>query len=202
MQQGKPIAHTSRVMTQTEQRYAQLEKEMLAIIFALERFHQYTFRRPVHVYSDHKPLESILRKPLAQAPRRLQGMMLRQQEYTVEVSYERGKNVLLADLLSRTYLPTTVDQYHEEFENVNTANLLPISKYRLDEIGVETQRDEASHALKEVILRGWPEDKKSLPSQVLLWYSVRDELTIGHDLIFKVVGRPSFEIHRLMATLC
>ena len=112
-------------------------------------------------------------------------MMLRLQKYTVEVSYERGKNMLLADLLSRAYLPTTVDQDHEEFENVNTANLLPISKYRLDEIRVETQRDEASQALKEVILRGWPDEKKSLPSQVLPYYSVRDELTIEHDLIFK-----------------
>ena len=126
MQQGKPIAYTSRAMTQTEQRYAQMEKKMLAIVFALERFHQYTFGRPVHVYSDHKPLESILRKPLAQAPRRLQGIMLRLQKYIVEVSYEGGKNMLLADLLSRAYLPTTVDQEHEEFENVNTTNLLPI----------------------------------------------------------------------------
>ena len=55
----------------------------------------------------------------------------------------------------------------------------------MDEIRVETQRDEASQALKEVILRGWPDDKKSLPSQVLPYYSVRDKLTIEHDLIFK-----------------
>ena len=53
MQHGKPIAYTSRAMTQTEKRYAQLEKEMLVIVFALERFHQYTFGRPDHVYSKH-----------------------------------------------------------------------------------------------------------------------------------------------------
>ena len=185
LQQGKPIAYISRALTLTEQRYAQMEKEMLAIVFALERFHQYTFGRQVHVYSDHKPLESILRKPLAQAPRRLQGMMMRLQKYNVDVTNERGKNMLLADLLSRAYLPSTESPENKEFENVNMASLLPISKPRLDEIRVETQRDDSLQALKAVIIRGWPEDKKSLPSQVLPYFSLRDELTVEHDLIFR-----------------
>lgn len=90
MQCGQPIAYISRALTPTEQRYAQIEKECLAIVYALERFHQYTFGRSVLVYSDHKPLESILKKPLASAPRRLQGMMMRLQRYDVTVSYERG----------------------------------------------------------------------------------------------------------------
>ena len=127
LQQGKPIAYISRALTSTEQRYAQMEKEMLAIVFALERFHQYTFGRPVHVYSDHKPLEAILRKPLSQAPRRLQGMMMRLQKYDVQVSYERGKNMLLADLLSRAYLTTAEDPEHQEFENVNMASLFEVT---------------------------------------------------------------------------
>ena len=92
---------------------------MLAIVFALERFHQYTFARPVHADSEHKPLESILRKlPLSQAPRRLQGMMMRLQRYNVHVSYERGKNMFSADLLSRAHLPTLEATDHEEFETV------------------------------------------------------------------------------------
>ena len=122
-------------------------------------FHQYTFGRSVHAYSDHKPLQSILRKLLAQAPRRLQGMLMRLQKYNIEVSYERGKNMLLADLLSRAYLPTTVDQDHKEFGNVNTANRLPMSKSRLDEIRVEAQRDEVLQALQVVVMQGWPNDK-------------------------------------------
>lgn len=80
---GKPIAYASRVLTDTEERYAQIEKEMLAIVFSLEKFHQYTFGRPVTVRSDHKPLESILKKPLSSAPRRLQGMMMRLQKYNI-----------------------------------------------------------------------------------------------------------------------
>ena len=43
LQKRKPIAYASRALTDTETRYAQIEKEMLAIVFSLEKFHQYTF---------------------------------------------------------------------------------------------------------------------------------------------------------------
>jgi hypothetical protein len=70
LQNGKPIAYASRTLTDTEQRYAQIEKEMLAIVFSLEKFNQYTYGRHVKIQSDHKPLESILKTSLACAPRR------------------------------------------------------------------------------------------------------------------------------------
>ena len=69
LQQGKPVVYISRVLTETEQRYAQIEKEMLAIVYSLEKLNQYVFGRHVEVQTDHKPLESILRKPLAMLSR-------------------------------------------------------------------------------------------------------------------------------------
>ena len=63
MQNGRPIAYTSRALTETETRYAQIEKEMLAIVFSLEKFHQFSFGRFVRIESDHKPLVTILQKP-------------------------------------------------------------------------------------------------------------------------------------------
>ena len=53
------------------------------------------------VRNDHKPLESILKKPLSSAPRRLQGMMMRLQKYNIDVHYECGAKMYIADLLSR-----------------------------------------------------------------------------------------------------
>ena len=101
MQNGHPIAYASRTLSETETRYAQIEKEMLAIVYAVEKFNEYTFGRKVTIYSDHKPLESILKKPLHRAPKRQRGMMIRLQKYDIEVKYEKGSNMFLADTLSR-----------------------------------------------------------------------------------------------------
>lgn len=60
MQSGHPVAYASRSLTTTEQNYAQIEKEMLAIVFGLERFDRYAYGRHVVVESDHKPLEIIM----------------------------------------------------------------------------------------------------------------------------------------------
>lgn len=49
LQGGQPLCYASRALTDTEKRYAQIEKELLAIIFAAKRFHQYIFGRPVTV---------------------------------------------------------------------------------------------------------------------------------------------------------
>ena len=72
LQQGHPIAFASRALTACEMGYAPIEKELLAVVYGMERFHHYTYGRKVTVNSDHKPLESIVKKPLHRAPKRLQ----------------------------------------------------------------------------------------------------------------------------------
>ena len=76
VQDGKPVAFASKALTLTEQRYANIERELLAIVFGVERFHTYIFGRTFTVYTDHKPLEQIQRKTLADAPVHLQQMLL------------------------------------------------------------------------------------------------------------------------------
>ena len=62
LQKGQPVAYASRSLTTTERRYAQIEKECLAILFACERFDLYIYgRERVVVESDHKPLEVIFK---------------------------------------------------------------------------------------------------------------------------------------------
>jgi hypothetical protein len=76
IQNGQPIAYASRALTETESRCAQIE-EMLAVVVALEKFNDYTFGRKTIAHSDHKPLETILKKPIYRAPKGLQGIILR-----------------------------------------------------------------------------------------------------------------------------
>ena len=55
MQEGKPVAYASKSLNPTELDYAQIEKEMYAIVFGTERFHQYIYGRKVTLTTDHKP---------------------------------------------------------------------------------------------------------------------------------------------------
>ena len=57
MQNDQPIAYTSRALTKTEQNYAQIENELLTVVFGMEKFHQYIYGRKTYVHSDHKPLK-------------------------------------------------------------------------------------------------------------------------------------------------
>ena len=94
-------------MTPTEiNSYAQIEKEMLAIVFAMKRFHAYVYgKHDVTVHIDYKPLMAIVKKPLTAAPTRLQRMLLRLQRYVFTVEDIPGSQMLVADALSRAYLP-------------------------------------------------------------------------------------------------
>lgn len=94
LQDGRPVEFASRAMTNTEQSHAQIEKEMLAILFALERFHTYVYAMPnVKVETDHKPLLAIHKKALSSAPKRLQRMLLRTLGYTYELVYRPGTHL-------------------------------------------------------------------------------------------------------------
>lgn len=104
MQNGKPIAYASKAMTKAEQNYSQIEKEALAVVFGMERFHCYVYAQDVEIWSDHKPLETILNKPMHAAPPRLQRLKMRLIKYQYTVMYRRGKNMEVADTLSRAYI--------------------------------------------------------------------------------------------------
>ena len=102
--EGKPVAYDSRAMTSAEQNYAHIEKELLAIFFATSKFHQYVYGKPkVSVQTDHKPLESIWKKPLCKAPPR-QRLMCRIQPYDLDVHDVPGKYMYFADTLSRAHM--------------------------------------------------------------------------------------------------
>ena len=89
MQNGQPISYSSRSLTKSERNYSHIEKQLLAQVFGVERNHRYVYGRKVLLWSDHKPLEIISKKPLATAPKRLQRLPLRLQQYAVEIRYKR-----------------------------------------------------------------------------------------------------------------
>ena len=130
----------------TETRCAQIEKEMLS--WSVEKkFNHYTYGQKVNVVSDH-----ILKKGLANAPKRLQGMMMRLHKYDVDLMYVPGKNVHFADTLSRAHRPTMAGP-HKDFEHVHVEGHVPISESRLEAIRTATEADQVITALKQLSYR-------------------------------------------------
>ena len=84
-----------------ETRYANIERELLAIVFACQCFSTYLLRRSFVAESDHKPLEMIAMKNFVNVPPRLQRMLLELQRYDVTIKYRPGKEMQLANVLSR-----------------------------------------------------------------------------------------------------
>ena len=119
LQDGQPVAFSSSTLSATEVNYAPIEKECLAIKVACTKFFQYLYgKQDVVVHSDHQPLETIFKKPLSKAPKRLQRMMLQLQPFKFTVVYKKGKYMYLADTLSRAALncPTPSDPKEEVFQ--------------------------------------------------------------------------------------
>ena len=84
LQEGQPIVYVSRVLTDTEHRYSNIERELLGVVFGLKRLHHYTFGKSIMVETDHQPLTSIWKKTLSA---RLQRLLLRMAQYDVHIEY-------------------------------------------------------------------------------------------------------------------
>ena len=83
----RPIAYVSRALTDAEQRYAQIEKEALAVTWACERFQDYLLGTKFKVETDHKPLVPLLSsKALNSVPVRVQRFRLRLMRFNFTIT--------------------------------------------------------------------------------------------------------------------
>ena len=104
----------------------------MAVVFGVEKFHQYTYGRPVTVQSDHNPLEVIVKKPVYKAPKRLRCLLLKLLVYDVNLLCRRGSQMELADTLRQAYRPeVNLTSVQKEVEAVNMAQDLPVSAGRV-----------------------------------------------------------------------
>ncbi|RYE25774.1 MAG: hypothetical protein EOP45_04445 [Sphingobacteriaceae bacterium] len=183
LQGNKPIAFASRSLTDTEVNYAQVEKEMLAVVFACKKFHHYIYGRSITIRSDHKPLVSVMKKDIHKIPNaRLQRMRLSLLKYRVNLVYVPGKELYIADLLSRYY--NKEDKTHE-IEDLNEfVHTINITDERKEDFKKALQEDKCLSELKKVLLNGWPTDKKPLNEEVKSYWKHRNDLILDDDLIF------------------
>lgn len=111
----KPVAYASRTLSDTESRYSTIERELLAIIWAVKHFRPYLYGHKFYIYTDHRPLAWLhsLKEPNSKLTR----WRLRLQEYQFEVIYKNGKQNANADALSR--IPVNALSDNDESMKVN-----------------------------------------------------------------------------------
>ena len=166
MQDSQPIAFASKSLTDIESRYANIERERLAVVYACERFHTYLYGKPFVVQCDHKPLEMIQLKNIHAAPPRLQRMLLRLQNYGVTIKYQPRRTLLLADGLSRLL----ENRQDSPIQLDMRVNLVQFSQGRVKQLREETARDPALSPLTDVLVK--------LPKVLKPYWSDREEWSI------------------------
>jgi hypothetical protein len=188
---NNPVAYASRSLTQSQINYSQIEKEMCAIAFGCTRFHQYIFSRKITVETDHKPLVSLFKKPLSQAPLRLQTMLLKVQRYDLEVIYKPGKLLFIADTLSRSSLPCKsieeIDLTDDDIICQVTLfkDSLPISKEKLCLFKSETDKDSTLVKVRHFVKTNWPINKNTLENCLKPFWNLREDLHVIDSLLYK-----------------
>ena len=204
----RPICFASRTLNDAERNYSQLEKEALAIIFAIKRFHNFVYGRQFKIITDHKPLLGLFscnKSIPVMASGRIQRWALILQAYTFDLQHRSGLLLGTADCLSRLPLAQTCDNIPvlgEWKELVNFLDSSPVTAscvashtrtdkllskvYRSCEVGWTTTPPEAD--LKPYYIR---KDELSIEAGCLLWGyriiipsnlrgSILNELHSGH----------------------
>ena len=95
-----PTAYGSKTLTVAEMHYVNIGKELLGMVGGLEKFHYFTFGQPVKILTDHKPLISMSKKSLVNAPPRLQCLLLQLNNYNAELIWIPVKDMIFSDHLS------------------------------------------------------------------------------------------------------
>ena len=186
LQDGQPIAFSSTSLTETQKRYCQIEKELLAVHFGLLRFRQYVYGQKVTVESDHKPLVGLLEKPIATCSPRIQRMRLQLQRFDFRLVYKPGKELFIADTLSRAPSPRlfTDDVTQDSEDQVHhVLHSLVTSVSTRKRYAEATALDPTLQLLKTVIQTGWPEKRAQCPAAVKPFWSVRSELSMVEDIL-------------------
>jgi len=199
--QERPIAFASRTLTKSERNYSQIEKEALAIVFGVRKFHKYLYGRTFHLYTDHKPLVTILGPKTAVptlAAARMQRWAVILQAYSYQVEYRPSTEHGNADALSR--LPCNNSPLKEEAELYFFSGLeeLPVDA---KDISRESRRDPVLARVLNYTLTGWPSYVSS--KELKPYFTRRHELTADQGCVLwgmRVIIPPSLR-NRLLQEL-
>ena len=176
----KPIAFSSRTLAPAERKYSQIEKEGLANIFGVKRFHQYLFGRQFTILSDHKPLKHLFSETQATptlASARIQWWSLTLGAYDYMIEYKPGQEHGNADMLSRLPLPETPAKVPIPGETILLLDMLNSLPVTSEHIRQWTSKDPVLSKVKIMVQQGWQSSKEA---DLTPYQRRRNELSV-HD---------------------
>lgn len=201
----RPVAYCSRVLSQAERRYAQIEKELLASTWVCERFSRYLIGlERFELQTDHKPLIPLINKTdIDRAPIRCQRLLLRMMRFSPEAKFVPGKQLTLADALSRH--PLDQDRIDETSEDdidalveqavVACSDELAISP---DVIRRESLADKGITEAVQFTQSGWPKYASEVEEHLKPYFAVKSSLSLddgvllySNRIVVPAVLRPS-----------
>ena len=179
----RPIGYASRSLSPAQRNYSQLEREALALVFGVQRFHPYLFGHRFQLITDHQPLLALLhehRATSAQASARIRRWSLLLSAYEYTISFRKTQSHQNADALSRLPLPHLQTESKTPPELVLLMNHLDESPVTAQHIRAWTRRDTVLSKVLHYVQRGWPSDcDKSLA----MYSSKRSELSVSQGCV-------------------
>ena len=203
--QERPIAYASRTLNPAEKNYSQLEKEGLAIIFGVSKFHNYLYGHQFEIESDHQPLSYLFseKKRTPQfASSRIQRWALTLSGYQYTIRYKAGRSLSNADTLSRFPRPVFCTNDGVTGDLVLLLNHLTTIPTSAANIKEWTTKDPVLSKVRRYTLVGWPEEQ--LEADFKPYSCRRQELSVlngcvlwGSRVIIPPQGRESVlrELH-------
>ena len=155
----RPIGYASRTLSAAERNYSQIEREGLACVFGVKRFHAYLFGHHFQLVTDHKPLLALLnqhRSTSVQASARIRRWSLILSMYDYTISFRKTQDHGNADALSRLPLPEQPDTVPIPAELVLLVDQLNDSPVTAWQVQRWTGRDPILSTVVNYVRHGWP----------------------------------------------
>ncbi|KAG5872496.1 hypothetical protein JTB14_025029 [Gonioctena quinquepunctata] len=200
-----PIAFHSRTLSSSERRFAQLDREALALIVGVNKFHNYIYGRNCEIRTDHKPLLGIFGNnksiPEVIPPRMLRWILILS-SYDYKLVYVPGTQIPHADALSRLP-PTSQDIEGPPLQEVLMLESVPEKSFTAEEIAKKTKEDRILSKVSFWIQTNWTDDKNKVPEELKQFWQKRNELSMynGCSLWGNRVIIPSIETNQVLQIL-
>ena len=185
----KLVAAAGRSLSDTEQRYAVIEKEALGVTWGMEKFARYLIGiSDLTIETDHKPLVSLLgEQEISKLPARIQRFRLKLLRFVYKIKHIPGKENVSADAMSRyprdtpTELDVTFVDQVEDYSNQTM--VMPSVDIHLEKLHTAQKSDEVLCQVIKYVQTGWPHYLSSTDTVLKPYFENRAFITICNNLL-------------------